>query len=80
MTCKDCFHYDVCGFHITEETDMTVNECSHGFVDKSKIVEVVRCGECKFSILGCDHYVCVHYDYCVDANDYCSLGERKESE
>ncbi len=40
MTCKDCIHYDVCHFHITEETNMTVNECSHAFKDKSKIIEL----------------------------------------
>lgn len=38
-TCKDCFHYVVCQYHITEETDMTVNECFH-FKDKAKIVEI----------------------------------------
>ena len=29
--CKDCIHYDICQYHIDEETTMTVNECSHGF-------------------------------------------------
>lgn len=38
-TCRDCFHYDVCQYHITEETNMTVNECNH-FKDKAKIVEI----------------------------------------
>ena len=42
-TCKDCLHYEVCQYHITEETDMTVNECSHGFKNKADYVEVVRC-------------------------------------
>ena len=32
-TCKDCLHYAVCGYHITEETNMTIHECSHGFKD-----------------------------------------------
>lgn len=27
MRCKNCFHYEVCNYHIDEETDMTVNEC-----------------------------------------------------
>ena len=39
-TCKDCLHYEVCQYHITEETDMTVNECSHEFKDKSHYAEV----------------------------------------
>lgn len=41
-TCKDCLHYEVCQYHITEETDMTVNECSHEFKDKSQYAEVKR--------------------------------------
>lgn len=27
--CKHCIHYDVCLFRSDEETQMTVNECSH---------------------------------------------------
>lgn len=27
--CKHCIHYDVCLFRAEEETQMTVNECSH---------------------------------------------------
>lgn len=38
-TCKDCLHYEVCQFHIDEETKLTVNECEH-FKDRSKIVEL----------------------------------------
>lgn len=37
-TCKDCIHYDICQYHITEETTMTVNECSHGFKHKDQYV------------------------------------------
>lgn len=44
MTCKDCVHYEVCGYHITEETDMTINECPHEFKNKAD-VEEVRHGE-----------------------------------
>lgn len=39
-TCKDCIHYDVCAYHITEESDMTVQECALGFKDKSLIMEL----------------------------------------
>lgn len=46
--CKDCLHYEVCQYHITEETDMTVNECSHGFKNKADYVEVVFCKDCKY--------------------------------
>lgn len=43
-TCQDCFHYNVCSYHITEETTMTVNECSHKFVNKNDVAKV-RHGE-----------------------------------
>lgn len=39
-TCNDCIHYDVCQYHIDEETTMTVNECSYGFKDKSRYIEL----------------------------------------
>jgi hypothetical protein len=40
QNCDDCIHYDVCQYHITEETKMTVNECPHGFKDKSRYIEL----------------------------------------
>ena len=49
MTCKDCIHYDVCQYHIDEETEMTVNECDH-FKNKADFVEVVRCKDCRFNV------------------------------
>lgn len=39
-TCKDCLHYNVCQYHIDEETKMTVAECSYGFKNKSDYVKV----------------------------------------
>ena len=47
-TCKDCLHYEVCQYHITEETDMTVNECSHSFKNKADYAPVVRCRDCVY--------------------------------
>ena len=62
-TCKDCFHYDVCQYHITEETNMTVNECSYKFVDKEDVAEV-RHGEWQVHQKG-EYW---HYDcpFCED--------------
>lgn len=37
--CKDCIHYDVCQYHIDEETEMTVAECDY-FKNKADFVEV----------------------------------------
>ena len=39
-TCRDCIHFDVCDYHITELTTMTVNECFPKFVNKADVVEV----------------------------------------
>ena len=38
LTCKDCLCYEACQYHITEETDFTVNECSTGFKHKELYV------------------------------------------
>lgn len=48
MACKDCIHYDVCQYHIDEETKMTVNECGN-FISTADVVEVVRCKDCKYA-------------------------------
>ena len=39
-TCKDCICYEACGYHIDEETTMTVNECSTGFKSKDQYVKL----------------------------------------
>ena len=39
-TCKDCLCYDACGYHIDEETGMTVNECPTEFKNKDQYVKL----------------------------------------
>ena len=39
-TCKDCLCYEACGYHIDEETTMTVNECSTGFKSKDQYTKL----------------------------------------
>ena len=39
-TCKDCLCYKACNYHIDEETDMTVNECSTGFLNKDEYIKL----------------------------------------
>ena len=39
-TCKDCLCYNACQYHITEETNMTVSECSTGFKNKNEYVKL----------------------------------------
>lgn len=40
MKCTNCLHYDVCQYHIDEETTMTVNECSTGFKHKDEYIHL----------------------------------------
>lgn len=40
MTCKNCLHYEVCNYHICEETDMTVAECPQ-FTNRSEWVHLL---------------------------------------
>ena len=40
MKCTDCICYDACHYHIDEETDMTVNECSTGFKHKDQYIKL----------------------------------------
>ena len=40
MKCTDCLCYKACYFHIDEETSMTVNECSTGFMPKDQYVKL----------------------------------------
>lgn len=39
-TCKDCLCYKACNYHIDEETTMSVNECSTGFINKDEYVKL----------------------------------------
>lgn len=40
MKCYNCIHYDVCNYHIDEETSMTVNECPHEFKHREQYVKL----------------------------------------
>lgn len=41
MKCFNCIHYDVCSYHIDEETtELTVNECPHGFKHRDQYVKL----------------------------------------
>jgi hypothetical protein len=86
-TCKDCIHYEVCDYHITEMTPMTVNECSHSFKNKDNFVEVVRCKDCKHCELcypakaigeeALESWYCKIKKNYMLLNDFCSYGEKR---
>lgn len=55
MTCKNCLHYEACNYHICEETDMTVAECTH-FTDRSEWVHLpCKVGDKVWYITGIGH-------------------------
>ena len=48
-TCKDCYHFDVCDFHITELTTQKIADCSH-FKDKTLVFDLpCKVGDTVFS-------------------------------
>ena len=78
--CKDCIHYEACGYHITEETDMSVEDCARGFKDAENYAEIVRCKDCIYAhklgegdFLGCSFYRELHKE-----DDFCNYGKRRE--
>lgn len=85
MTCKDCIHYEVCQYHITEETEMTVNECGK-FKNKADFVEVVRCKDCvyrqpidadRYNFEGRPAMHCILQTNLFGEKAFCSEGKRK---
>ena len=82
MSCKDCVHYDVCQYHIDEETDMTINECGK-FKNKADFVEVVRCKDCEHghwnqeTLFGRCVDFCDYTDLRIDKEHFCSYGQKK---
>ena len=92
MTCKDCIHYGICDPYVApNESFPEVGGCKC-FVSTADVVEVVRCKDCIHSRnmpLGLCYLHTEPYDnakgykgdaVCVEPNDYCSYGERKEDD
>jgi hypothetical protein len=73
ITCEDCIHHNVCGYHITDETDLTVEECTH-FKNKANFVEVVRCRECKHADIIGNTLYCFYWDRNTDEEGFCHEG------
>lgn len=92
MTCKDCFHYQVCGSFgfVLDPLHGGVTCCD--FKTKADVVEVVRCKDCTFSremdkyekqlyfdtCVGCTKHSESYHSLIMDGDDFCSYGERKE--
>lgn len=86
--CKKCYHFQVCAnvmknqLFIREKMLLEENpECEH-FIPAADVVEVVRCKDCKFhevNVLNCGMEWCKKFSRITYFNDYCSYGERKDS-
>ena len=80
--CKDCICYEACGYHVTEETDMSVKECATGFKDSEEYVKVVRCKECKYArgnLIALGMVNCLMYRDMRKGEDFCNYGEKCEN-
>ena len=90
QSCDKCFHHNICVLWSTSDLveDEAHKYCFDNFIDVADVVKVVRCKDCKY----CEerHYeengempyiklTCKWSNYSHLPNDFCSLGERKES-
>lgn len=87
-TCKDCLHIDVCKDYASYDKDSIIS-CDN-FKNKADYAPVVRCKYCKdcelcypVKVIGeeaIEGYYCHTNRTYVKPTDFCSYGERKESE
>lgn len=76
VTCKDCFHYKVCGSFGFVLDPLHGGVICNDFVNTADVVEIVRCKDCKY-LRGKDYcYLTLNYRV-VEPNHFCSYGERK---
>ena len=82
VTCKNCFHYKVCGSFGFVLDPLHGGVICNDFVNAADAVEVVRCKDCKHaSILTQSNKIICHLNndalFIVEENHFCSYGERK---
>ena len=86
--CIDCFHSYVCE-QFNEHRECDNKKCHFAndhFVSAADVVEVVRCKDCKWfePYEGEEHKgdcaELVGLESCVYEDDFCSYGERRETE
>ena len=82
-TCKECFHEKACkemfesmGYKVNDDYKGNANRCNT-FINKADVVPVVRCKDC--TEWDKDECECSHW-YGFKENDYCSYGERKDTD
>ena len=53
MTCKNCLHYKVCNYHITEETGLPVGACVQSSDESKRMYLLYKVGDTVYYISGC---------------------------
>lgn len=76
MTCHDCIHKYCCKYDRFFGVDEVENKCNY-FKNKADFVEVVRCKDCTRVNKYKERYFCSCDNTQMEANDFCSYGERK---
>ena len=79
--CKDCLHYEACltFSKIINAARDVEKGCEH-FKDRTDVVEVVRCKDCKHCSIDTKFGSCWCYGYSVNLDHFCSYGERRDNE
>lgn len=79
MNCKDCIHEDVCKIRYFPSIFGLTGDGCPDFKNKADVVEVVRCGQCKYWKINPHNMFggqC-RYSECAAIDHYCSYGKRK---
>lgn len=85
MNCKDCIYFKRCvalGVELDMNHDKEADKNCRYFKNKSNVVEVLRCKDCKYFInregkcYGQDIRSEEGYDCYKGENDFCSYGDR----
>ena len=87
MNCKDCIYFKRCvvlGVELDMNHDKEADKNCRYFKNKSNVVEVVRCKDCKYFRIDqefqsgryCEIRNVNGGGFCKD-NDFCSYGERR---
>lgn len=89
MTCKDCIHHDLCFDNGTlfinyakgkEKENAEIYCPFKKFKNTADVEEVVRCKDCVHKKHGIQGNYCGLTDFLIKDDDFCSHGERKDTE
>lgn len=83
--CGDCLYFGFCKKYVDpEETFPEIDGGCHVFKNKDAFVEVVRCKDCTYwdkAVVNKKGFlICPASGMEIQADDFCSYGERREGE